>query len=540
MFLTKFWTKYDPIYRKELEKLFRQIEEIKESDKEKSDKTTLNLLNEFSSNFLMPKKLWDKKIKLIRSLTLGDYYVYKMGVAAECVFHLCYLTIPDRKYLHIPYLHDKKLYYCEDRDLQRFYEPELIIENICFPHKNLEMKWKDLEFCATSLIPRSDYRRFEKMKKLFIKIKSIRNNTEKWFNALMEAEDYEFVVDNVEYRLNLNLKLLETYSKYCRFFLEDSEMLEEYRKASEKYGPSIVSWKNTFIFEIYDKNCLDFVTPTIITPSPAAAKCLTYFDTKNVSPQNFPFRSNLMHYILKTANASILNDLLKSCKWFYLNYPISICYKLGPSYRKINHLNGIQIKGKSISIRDCFSLPKTLENIFITSSLTLWAKRFPNILPLIYRCTAKYISLSDQILSAEELNILIGHGNVLDLDFEQVKDSSDNYLILENLLKMVPKIKNFMICGVQCTSETSQMICELPFENKIGTFRLIGIKNTVLEPKCFAEFIKKNISTKGDVELKFDYSDDREEYELNLNEIVNTVIDENWKNEKQKPKFFIY
>uniref|UniRef100_A0AC35GLW3 Uncharacterized protein n=1 Tax=Panagrolaimus sp. PS1159 TaxID=55785 RepID=A0AC35GLW3_9BILA len=96
MFSTKFYTKSDPIYLKELEKLFHQIDEIKESDKEQSDKTTLNLLNEFSSNFLMPKKLWDKKIKLIRSLTLGDYYVIKERVAAECIFHLCYLTIPER------------------------------------------------------------------------------------------------------------------------------------------------------------------------------------------------------------------------------------------------------------------------------------------------------------------------------------------------------------------------------------------------------------------------------------------------------------
>uniref|UniRef100_A0A914QUQ3 Uncharacterized protein n=1 Tax=Panagrolaimus davidi TaxID=227884 RepID=A0A914QUQ3_9BILA len=460
MFSIKFVSKLDPIYRLELEKLFHQNEEIKESDKEKLDKTTLKLLNEFSSNFLMPKKLWDKKIKLIQSLTLGDYYVDKERVAAECIFHLCYLTFPDRKYLHVPYLHDKKLYYCEDRDLQRFHEPALIIKNICFPHKDLEMKWKDLEFCATSIIPRSDYRRFEKMKKLFIKIKSIRNNTEKWFNALLEAEDYEFVVDNVEYRLNLNLvnkklwklyiqflktnnnkKLLETYSKYCRFFLEDSEMLEEYRKASEKYGPSIVSWKNTFVFEIYDKNCLDFVTPTIITPLPAAAKCLTYFDTKNVLPQNFPFRSNLMHYIINSANASILYDLLKSCKWFYLNFPVLICYNFqATKFRNIPEIHQQKI------IIVYMSQFKFKNKIFISNGFSFDiypkdVKAFSKFIPKIYKCTPKYVYINEQHLTYEELKFLIGHGDVIDLHIN-IRDQNGKQFKFEDILKLIPKAKH--------------------------------------------------------------------------------------------------
>uniref|UniRef100_A0A914P0V4 Uncharacterized protein n=1 Tax=Panagrolaimus davidi TaxID=227884 RepID=A0A914P0V4_9BILA len=113
---------------------------------------------------------------------------------------------------------------------------------------------------------------YESNKRLYAEIKAVENNVEEWFKLVSkfgdEANDEEFVRHNVEYRLGSNLldiklwklyieylrihdskEMLQVYSKYCRFFLDDFEMKEKYKNEVEKYGPVFVSWKNLFDFE---------------------------------------------------------------------------------------------------------------------------------------------------------------------------------------------------------------------------------------------------------------------------------------------------
>ena len=48
--------------------------------------------------------------------------------------------------------------------------------------------------------------------------------------------------------------MLHIYSRYCRYFLDDLKMKEIYEAEIQKFGPSIVTWKNPFDFELSQEN----------------------------------------------------------------------------------------------------------------------------------------------------------------------------------------------------------------------------------------------------------------------------------------------
>lgn len=53
------------------------------------------------------------------------------------------------------------------------------------------------------------------MRKLYKKIKSVERDTEQWFNAIKESNNFEFVRDNVEDKLTVDL----TNQKLWRLFI---------------------------------------------------------------------------------------------------------------------------------------------------------------------------------------------------------------------------------------------------------------------------------------------------------------------------------
>uniref|UniRef100_A0A914PTE7 Uncharacterized protein n=1 Tax=Panagrolaimus davidi TaxID=227884 RepID=A0A914PTE7_9BILA len=90
-----------------------------------------------------------------------------------------------------------------------------------------------------------------------------------------------------------------------------------------------------------------------------------------------------------------------------------------------------------------------------------------------------------------EFKFLIKSERVIEFELENtyIFDENGEGIMLEEILKLTPKIKRFRLDIVQCNSETSKIISELPFENKIEAFQLNNIPDASLVPNDFAEFI---------------------------------------------------
>uniref|UniRef100_A0A914NYH0 Uncharacterized protein n=1 Tax=Panagrolaimus davidi TaxID=227884 RepID=A0A914NYH0_9BILA len=240
-----FYDKLDPKYR---ERLLQLEEALKLAEEQETDKNIcLDLFVNFSNQFIMPKVLWDKVFNLIQDSS--QFRGHK-----NTAFYQFYFKKPDMEWMEY---NKQKLYDYEFTDL-----PD-DVKKFCYPHINLQKTFEVYQlYYACSFIPKSIIEKVERMKFLYCKIKSVEENVEEWIKALLEAEDKEFVEDNIEYRIGQDLtnkklwklyieylkkkadkkKLLQAYSKYCRFFLDDSEMLKEYRETVGNQKVS-VPWK---------------------------------------------------------------------------------------------------------------------------------------------------------------------------------------------------------------------------------------------------------------------------------------------------------
>uniref|UniRef100_A0AC34G0S7 DUF38 domain-containing protein n=1 Tax=Panagrolaimus sp. ES5 TaxID=591445 RepID=A0AC34G0S7_9BILA len=351
--------------------------------------------------------------------------------------------------------------------------------------------------------------------------------------------------------------LLQTYSNYCRFFLDDNEMKKEYQKAVEEFGPSKVAWKNLFDFEEKKK---DFnVKLFMFKKENDFVDCMeNAFDLKKHFPgikfsyrgilqQRFPFHQNFMRYVWDKANPQIRQKLLNTCKYFFAKHQYQICYKLCLDTCDEDENSNEEIVQQSLKVVYDENDDDTLksENLWITDVLIAINKVYDRetislaqFIPRIYRCDAKCVDIRKQVLTLDELKFLIGHGNVEDLNLANnfiINDEDGNEVALEDIAKMVPKIKFFDVASPILTATTFSTIANLTFQNKIRSMTLVKIGEE-LEAEAFGKFITKNFTSGSKIELYFEIE---QELVLNFKQILEIVVNNHWKVEEDRPKLYI-
>uniref|UniRef100_A0A914R482 Uncharacterized protein n=1 Tax=Panagrolaimus davidi TaxID=227884 RepID=A0A914R482_9BILA len=211
-----------------------------------------------------------------------------LKIAKRALFHLCY----NREWNAIKYkvqdddgtcvyyfnaygdtylklLNFQNDFYFESAKHKPDFPPYIVTKyDLEYPHIRLQDCMHEYEKKSSRIPSAKLTTRYQKMKPLYHKIKAVEDNVEEWFNLLLEVDDVYFVVHNVERRIGLSLfniklwklyidfleeqreykLLLETYSKYCRFFLDDKEMKEKYKAEMIKYGFPGLSMDKLFTF----------------------------------------------------------------------------------------------------------------------------------------------------------------------------------------------------------------------------------------------------------------------------------------------------
>uniref|UniRef100_A0A914QSF7 Uncharacterized protein n=1 Tax=Panagrolaimus davidi TaxID=227884 RepID=A0A914QSF7_9BILA len=183
--------------------------------------------------------------------------------------------------------------------------------------------------------------------------------------------------------------------------------------------------------------------------------------------------------------------LQKTCKYFFHLIPTPVCYKLEIT----NETKKPIMKKHSVifneeNLHNSFSF----ENIHLSTVLSV--KRLNDnltlskCLPKLFKCDAKYISISSQDLTEIEFKFLIKSKRVIELELE------NTHIFDENGEGIILNI-------VRCNPQTSKVMSELPFENKIELFQLNNIRNANLVATDFAEFVAKNTSPNSEIIIQF-------------------------------------
>uniref|UniRef100_A0AC34F727 F-box domain-containing protein n=1 Tax=Panagrolaimus sp. ES5 TaxID=591445 RepID=A0AC34F727_9BILA len=469
-----------------------------------------NLLDTFSSNYLMPQQLWHKLIQLyLFNIQNGTTSRAKL----ECL----------RQRALYQFYHDRKDRIHDEYESFLTHPTELRKLLITDPKLN---KYKSMG------VP------FIKMKEE--QLKYPHNNLEEIFKFYERNTSYKKIY------FCFFQEMLQLYSKYCRFFVDDLDMMEKYKKEVASYGPIFVTWNNPFDFE-HEKNTSSkqlCFSSGITSLSPISrhhkSTCAVFINGK-YSIQNFSLPNTIIYYILKNSNYINLQKLHMSCKYFFAKKSTPICY----NFEYYCSLDAAECQtsyiDQSIKLNTPVKNLDKLKNFYIANSLKLYPQNqgIHSLIRRFNRCEPKHIRIKKQSLTEKEFEYLVGHGNVETLSLKKVKicDTNGDLIPLENLMAKIPKIRELRLDYTRVTSETSKILCQLPFEDKMKLIKIFRINN-LLKLDEFFVFINNIVHLKA--RLDFSCSEDAGDdfvWEFKRHEILFQKL---WEGKKPRPLIAVF
>uniref|UniRef100_A0A914QBH1 Uncharacterized protein n=1 Tax=Panagrolaimus davidi TaxID=227884 RepID=A0A914QBH1_9BILA len=570
------------------------IENLKNDIKEsKTDEEKVIIYIEFLENYMMPKEFWLDLLQLsnkqdplylrytihpiyLKLLKMSPYYFMYThsginewaNIIAGFGFHLKVYDQFNGKYTSVS---SSSLSIIEE--CLKKHSIDLML-----PHQELKQYLLCYEKDRFSPISKDFVKYVEKMQQLFLKIKASESDSPLWFNLLKEANDLEYLKQNVENFLLKNLsnqklwkiyinylkeidpkEMLQVYSKYCRCFLEDEEMKEKYKNEMEIYGPIFVKWKKAFDFEnvaervqtptaeeyfdIINKRKLekDEKPPKFVCPK---------VDLNKFFSQDWSLPKPIIRYIASQIHSPTSEKLLQSCKYFLKHNSVFYCYKA--TFVHERWFGNYEIKENSflISISSLNSPPFNKKNIYISNVLIFHddCTSFSNVVQnpcstklseaiknKIFQCDAKFIDIKNQNLSEKEFKFLVGHGNVKYLVLDDihifVNGENDDEMALEEIFEMTPKLEYVSISNSNL--KMSNTFSKLEFTQKLIYFS-IGRCSVIVNVNDYCTFLKKYAAPFSRFSIDFEYDFDetlKKDFEETIKNFVN-----DWKPADEKPR----
>uniref|UniRef100_A0A914PK16 Uncharacterized protein n=1 Tax=Panagrolaimus davidi TaxID=227884 RepID=A0A914PK16_9BILA len=359
------------------------------------------------------------------------------------------------------------------------------------------------------------------MKNHYVKLRTYEADIIEWFMLLCDVNDIDFVKENVENRLGQDYfsvklwrlylaflkergeykSLLETYSKYCRFFLDDLKMKEQYKNATIQYGQIKLPWDNLFDFE--GENVIEEAKEESEVGMKEVVSfdknlCASFYDT--LQNQDFALPGPLIFYLLKNADNRMLRKLFASCKYFFAKQSTPICYRFDTGLDTTFYDENLCL--------DYNANPSLFfNNIYITGSLNVvqHPKFLSNLMPRIYRCDAKHIYLNSQALTFNELKFFIQHGKVVEMDLpnSQILDGNGDCVNLEAFLEYLPAIEILSLPKVKTNSKTGHALAKLKFTGNLSSLSIAKIVGEPFDPIEFQKFVVANKFVHFSMKFKF-------------------------------------
>uniref|UniRef100_A0A914P6Z4 Uncharacterized protein n=1 Tax=Panagrolaimus davidi TaxID=227884 RepID=A0A914P6Z4_9BILA len=157
--------------------------------------------------------------------------------------------------------------------------------------------------------------------------------------------------------------------------------------------------------------------------------------------QNWPFRDSLINYTTKTpSNSKAWQKLIKSCKYVFAKNPILV----------IENLWWDEEDWYASSNNDAgpVDFTKISSKLWITDKFNATCAPPENvslIIPKIYKCDAKYLSLMNDVISYKDFLFLSSNVEDTVLRENIVKNSDGSIVSLEKLIAVLPKIKSIFL-----------------------------------------------------------------------------------------------
>uniref|UniRef100_A0A914QGA8 Uncharacterized protein n=1 Tax=Panagrolaimus davidi TaxID=227884 RepID=A0A914QGA8_9BILA len=232
--------------------------------------------------------------------------------------------------------------------------------------------------------------------------------------------------------------------------------------------------------------------------------------------QNFSMPNSIIFYIAKNPKtAGFYLKMVKTCKYFFIKNKIIIIQNLDAG-------DGEWRSGNVALNFTKYNCKYWITDKIKASGLGFVGKNiFSPIIPRLYQCDVKCLFLSDQIISYNDLSLLISSAErigFIDV-FAKYADSSD--VQLEDIVAIAIKAYEISVIKPTITSKTMKELTKLANFTKLDNLNLHNLSE-VFDIDAFYCYMKKNQQTK--LHISFD-EQISEGYMNRLETIVDEILE---------------
>uniref|UniRef100_A0A914Q2Y0 Uncharacterized protein n=1 Tax=Panagrolaimus davidi TaxID=227884 RepID=A0A914Q2Y0_9BILA len=232
--------------------------------------------------------------------------------------------------------------------------------------------------------------------------------------------------------------------------------------------------------------------------------------------QNFSIPDSVIFYVAKNPKtAKLYLKMVKTCKYFFIKNTIII----------IPYLNTDGGKWRS----DHFSLNFTkynckywiTDNIYASASEFVDKNIFSPIIPKLYQCDSESLFLSDQIISFDDLSLVISCAERIRFNNVVVKHAESSDVPLEDIVAIAINAKFVTVIKPTITSKTMKELTKLPHFTKLNNLHLFNLSE-VFNIDVFCGYMKKNRHTRFYISFDPEIS---EAFKNRLETIVDEILE---------------
>uniref|UniRef100_A0A914PEX9 Uncharacterized protein n=1 Tax=Panagrolaimus davidi TaxID=227884 RepID=A0A914PEX9_9BILA len=251
--------------------------------------------------------------------------------------------------------------------------------------------------------------------------------------------------------------------------------------------------------------------------------------------QNFSMPDSLVFHIAKNPKTwKLYQKMVKSCKYFFVKNPILVIDK------QLNHYGS-----QWTIMKTPYDMNQTKSKLWIASCLTVFNRNYfttemtdrnilTSIIPKLYRCDVLSLSLLKQVISYDDLPLLISSAEMIRFDQVVVKHEDGSNVDIQKIVEIASNATLIDISHPTITSKTMEELLKIP---NFTSLRRVTLENVpeAFDIEAFYGHMKKNKTT--DFYLLF-HESISDEYMKRLGEITDEIIAT--KEFDYKPPFFVF
>uniref|UniRef100_A0AC35FK84 Uncharacterized protein n=1 Tax=Panagrolaimus sp. PS1159 TaxID=55785 RepID=A0AC35FK84_9BILA len=217
--------------------------------------------------------------------------------------------------------------------------------------------------------------------------------------------------------------------------------------------------------------------------------------------QNFSMPDSVIFYIAKNPKTPELYlKMVKTCKYFFVKNPIIILsnlYAYGGKWR---------VKGKQLDLIKYNCKYWITDKIYASAYECVDKNIFSPIIPKLYQCDAKSLFLHSQVVSFNDLSLIISSAKEIDLYNVVVKLADSSDVPLEDIVAIAVNAKVVSADKPTIISKTMKELSKLPNFKKLHNLVLYNLAE-VFDINEFYGYMKRNQHTKFNISFNLQISD---------------------------------